>query len=87
MQIKCVKTENVKTYYLDGELDTITSKQLSDQIDTSSCDKIIFDLEKLNYISCENNNITELDLKNCGKLLPSNRSTLAPQKDNIKMNY
>lgn len=51
MEIKCVKNGNVKTYYLDGELNTLTSKTLADQIDTSSCDKIIFDMEKLKYIT------------------------------------
>ena len=51
LNIKYEQNENVRTYYLDGELDTQTAIMLSETVDTASCDEIIFDLANLKYIT------------------------------------
>ena len=51
LDVKCEQKDNVKIYYLSGEVDTPRSRELSAQIDTSGCDEIIFDLTNLKYIT------------------------------------
>ena len=49
LKIRCEKNGNVKVYYLEGEIDTPRAKYLSEEIDVSGCDEIVFDMEKLEY--------------------------------------
>jgi anti-sigma B factor antagonist len=53
MQINIVENGSEKTVALDGRLDTTTAPQLEKELDGKfeGTDKLVFDMEKLQYIS------------------------------------
>ena len=53
MDINITREETTLTVALDGRLDTLTAPQLEDELEDSieGVEKLVFDLEKLQYIS------------------------------------
>ena len=53
MKITVTKEGTEYTFFLEGRLDTLTSPDLEDQVEEAlqDAEKIIFDFEKLDYIS------------------------------------
>ncbi len=49
LNIKCEDQGKTRIYYLSGEIDSMTAKDLSEQVDTTSCDEIVFDMSRLLY--------------------------------------
>ena len=53
LKVSLSKNENIFTFFVEGRLDTLTSPQLEEEINKviSDAKKLVFDLEKLSYIS------------------------------------
>lgn len=51
LRMKCEEDGNNRVYYLQGEIDTVRSKQFASGIDTEGCMELIFDMTELDYIT------------------------------------
>lgn len=51
LKIREVKNDNALTYVLEGELDLISSNELSKAIKIDECDEMIIDCTKLLYLT------------------------------------
>ena len=69
LKINTEKNGNTLVYKLDGELDLISSKELSESIKIDECDELVFDCSNLSYLTSAGIRVlmaTDRDMKEKG---------------------